>query len=114
MRAVLLTLFWVSSFFTFRAAGPVLVDGVGPMPSFYWGKPATPNLSEYHRNRRYHDAIFYTPHAAAATLTTFFAVLVCSFRLSPVASAGVAFVLLLAAALVSDLGVSLGFWKAPL
>jgi hypothetical protein len=102
---------------------PPFADGSGPLPTFYWGShEPTPTLTEYDQNPTM-QFWFLLPYWVAALIIT---VLSCgvtawivrrSTRLSSHpfwASSSVALVLLLSAAVISDLGIWSHVWDGHL
>jgi hypothetical protein len=107
--------------FLFRVA-PILVDGGGPSPTFYWGSHyPTPTLQEYDRNIGIRLQFQY-PYWCAASIITIAGCVVAPWlvrRWRPrrshvvLAASGATLLLLLAVAAVSDIGIVLHIWWGP-
>lgn len=91
------------------------------MPSFYWGNSPTPELPQYYDRQAYYDFVYLLPYLIAGLVVTTVGMVAPSLlrrtrRLSShpfLRAATATLVLLLAMALVSDVGSVFRLWTAP-
>jgi hypothetical protein len=111
-------------YYLLRDVSPVMLDGSGPMPSFYWSRPdPVPDVKEYSSRRSYYDFHYTVPYLVAAFLITsigcgmgpLVARRVRGLSSHPFVGSSIAtLAILLLAALVSDTGDLLRLWGGPL
>ena len=117
-------LYAIIVYYLLRYVSPVMLDGSGPMPSFYWSRPVpAPDVKEYYSRRSYYDFDYTVPYLVAASLIT-----IIGCGIGPLVTRRVRWLsshpfmgssiatlaILLVAALVSDTGDLIKLWSGPL
>lgn len=115
-------LYWAATVAHLRRMLPIYLDGSGPTPTLFWGRPEAPDLGEYYRRQSHYDFIYLVPYLVLALVVTTACYAVAPLllkrfqRLSSRSSAGtaiVALLLLLALSLSSDAASRLGLGAFP-
>ena len=111
--------YWLLALYLLWQIAPIRDDGRGPGPGIYWGKPHLPTEFEFYQHHAHYVLKFSVPYVVAALVLTLLGcvlapLIACRFKSfvqRPLTtSAGIALLLMLMAAAVSDTGSRLNWW----